>query len=50
MNVKFEFALKAMDPHVSKKGLCAEYGISRDRHATNGAIHPGKVGRTDGAL
>lgn len=29
MDVKFEFALKAMDPHVSMKDLCAEYGISR---------------------
>ncbi len=29
MDVKFEFALKAMDPHVCMKDLCAEYGISR---------------------
>ena len=29
MDVKFEFALKAMDPHVSMKDLCTEYGISR---------------------
>ncbi|RKX84410.1 MAG: hypothetical protein DRP70_13275 [Spirochaetes bacterium] len=29
MDVKFEFALKAMDPHVRMKDLCAEYGISK---------------------
>ena len=29
MAVKFEFALKAMDPHVRMKDLCAEYGISK---------------------
>ena len=28
-NVKFEFALKTLDPHVCMKDLCAEYGISR---------------------
>lgn len=29
MDVKFEFALKALDSYVSMKDLCAEYGISR---------------------
>lgn len=29
MDVKFEFVLKAMDPHVRMKDLCDEYGISR---------------------